>query len=102
MKRVILGFLTVALAAAFSIAGAQDQQQGKMQTAARSFTGEIMDAACANMGSHDTMMKQEGASSAKECSDKCVQGGSKYVLCARTQKRTYQLSEQDQAKQYSG
>lgn len=66
------------------------------------FTGEIMDSACAAMGSHDQMMKKEGATSAKECSDKCVQGGSKYVLYDAATKTTYQLDDQKKATQFSG
>ncbi len=43
-----------------------------------------MDSQCAQMGSHEQMMKQEGAKSAKECSDASVKAGGKYVLYAAT------------------
>ena len=44
------------------------------------FTGEIMDSECAKVGSHDVMMKKEGAKNATQCSLACVKMGSKYVL----------------------
>lgn len=67
-----------------------------------SYTGEIMDAACAAMGSHDAMMKQEGAKDAKECTLKCVAGGSKFVLYDAASKTTYQLDDQTKPKDFAG
>ena len=66
------------------------------------FKGEIMDSQCAGMGSHDQMMKSEGAKNAKECSDACVKMGGKYVLYSAGSKTTYQLDDQDKAKEFSG
>jgi len=68
----------------------------------KAFNGEIMDSQCAGMGSHDQMMKQEGAKNAKECSDACVKMGGKYVLYDAGTKTTYQLDDQTKAKQFSG
>ena len=109
MPRITLCFLAFALTAGIPVAasaqdssGGTDQSQGKNIGTSRMYKGEIMDAACAKMGSHDAMMKSEGATSAKECSDKCVQGGSKYVLYDKTRKRTYPLDDQDKVKQFSG
>lgn len=67
-----------------------------------SFSGEVMDSQCAPMGSHDAMMKQEGANNAKECSDACVKMGGKYVLFDAEKKTTYQLDDQNKAKEFSG
>jgi len=80
------------MAALFIPAWAQD----------KSFNGEIMDSQCASMGSHDQMMKQEGAKNAKECSDACVKMGGKYVLYDAGTKTTYQLDDQTKAKEFSG
>src|SRR5215469_2640090 len=66
------------------------------------FTGEIMDSQCAQMGSHEMMMKQEGAKNAKQCSDACVKAGGKYVLYDGATKTIYQLDDQDKAKEFSG
>lgn len=66
------------------------------------FTGEIMDSACAAMGSHTQMMKQEGAKDAKDCTLKCVQAGSKFVLYNAARKASYQLDDQDKAKEFAG
>jgi hypothetical protein len=68
----------------------------------KAFKGEIMDSQCAAMGSHDQMMKQEGAKNAKECSDACVKMGGKYVLYDAGTKTTYQLDDQTKAKKLSG
>jgi hypothetical protein len=66
------------------------------------FTGEIMDSQCAAMGSHDQMMKPEGAKDAKECTLKCVQGGGKFVLYDSANKTAYQLDDQEKPKQFAG
>ena len=109
MRKVTISLMAVLVGAALTvIASAQDQSASQASAAksssnmSRSYKGEIMDAPCAKMGSHGAMMKQEGATSAKECSDKCVQSGSKYVLYDKTHKRTYSLDDQDKAKQFSG
>ena len=80
------------MAALFIPAWAQD----------KSFNGEIMDSQCASMGSHDQMMKQEGAKNAKECSDACVKMGGKYVLYDAGTKTTYQLDDQTKPKNSPG
>jgi len=53
---------------------------GVARSADHTFTGEIMDSQCAQMGSHDNMMKSEGAKNAKECAIACVKSGGKYAL----------------------
>ncbi len=68
----------------------------------KTFTGEIMDSACAMMGGHESMMKDEGAKDAKECTLKCVNSGSKLVLYDARSKTTYQLDDQSKAKDFSG
>ena len=68
----------------------------------RSFTGEIMDSQCAGMGSHDKMMKGMDAKDAKDCSQKCVRMGGKYVLFDPATKRTYALDDQQKADQFAG
>jgi type 1 fimbria pilin len=69
---------------------------------ARSFKGEIMDSACAKMGSHDMMMKKEGAKNAKECTLGCVKMGSKYVLFDSASKKVYELDDQTKPEQFAG
>lgn len=119
-KRILsLLFASVLAFALTASAGAQDNpsqqqqpetsapQQGPQQSPqkmgkSKTYTGEVMDSACAKVGSHDVMMKQEGAKDAKECTDKCVQAGSTYVLYNSTKKRAYQLDDQDKAKEFSG
>lgn len=68
----------------------------------RSFTGEIMDSQCAAMRSHDRMMKGVDAKDAKECSQKCVRLGGKYVLYDLATKTTYQIDDQQKADAYAG
>jgi hypothetical protein len=68
----------------------------------RSFTGEIMDSQCAGMGSHEKMMQGVDAKNAKECSQKCVGLGGKYVLYDPSAKAVYQLDDQGKAATYAG
>lgn len=68
----------------------------------RSFTGEIMDSQCAGMRSHDKMMQGVDAKNAKECTQKCVQLGGKYVLFDPATKTAYQLDNQEKAAPFAG
>jgi hypothetical protein len=75
---------------------------GTAQAADKTFTGEIMDSQCADMGSHDNMMKGEHASNAKECAISCVKKGGKYALYDPAGKRAYALDNQKKAQAFAG
>jgi hypothetical protein len=75
---------------------------GVARAADKTFTGEIMDSQCAQMGSHDMMMKGENAKNAKECAIACVKSGGKYALYDTAAKRAYQLDNQKKAAGYAG
>jgi ATP-dependent protease HslVU (ClpYQ) peptidase subunit len=75
---------------------------GVARAANRTFTGEIMDSQCAQMASHDNMMKGEGATNAKECTIACVKSGGKYALYDPAAKRAYQLDNQKKAAAFAG
>jgi len=69
----------------------------------RSFTGEVMDSACASAGSHSGMMSKEGGpKTAKACTEACVKGGAKYVLYNSATKTTYQLDDQTKPAEFAG
>lgn len=68
----------------------------------KTFTGEIMDSACAMMGGHESMMKEEGAKDAKECTLKCATSGANLVLYDAGSKTTYQLDDQSKPKDFAG
>jgi hypothetical protein len=70
-------------------------------TAAATFTGEIMDEACAKDGSHAVMFKKMGTNDPKACTEACVKAGSKYVLL-ESGKTYYHLSDQKKPKAFSG
>ena len=76
--------------------------QGSQSSGTHTFMGDIYDSACAQMGSHQQMMKQEHVKTARECTLKCVDSGSKLVLYNRARKMIYQLDDQDKAKQFAG
>lgn len=105
---MLLAFLAFSLV--LPAAAQEDSSQAKQGGAtmspagkARTFTGEIWDSDCAKMGSHEQMMKGEGAKDAKECTLNCVEKmGSKFVLYDKAKKATYELSDQDKAKEYAG
>lgn len=93
MKAVGLGFMGVLL-----LAGA-----GYAAQAGSTYTGEIMDAACASSGSHAGMMKQDPSmKTAKDCTNGCVAHGSKYVLYDQATKTTYELDDQTKPKEFAG
>jgi hypothetical protein len=67
------------------------------------FKGEIMDSACAKMGSHDAMMKQHtNMKTAKDCTLGCVKAGSKFVLYDSSTKNVYEIDDQKKAEQFAG
>ncbi len=68
----------------------------------KTYTGEIFDSQCAMMGSHDQGYKMTNTSSAKDCTQACVKMGGKYVLYDAAKKATYQLDDQDKAKEFAG
>src|ERR1017187_1418430 len=93
MKRLALGFAAILM---FSTgAGAAPKTQ--------TFTGEIMDSQCANMGAHEQMMKtHENINTAKECTLVCIKEGGKFVLFNALTKITYQLDDQNKLAQFAG
>jgi hypothetical protein len=68
----------------------------------KTFTGEVMDSQCADMASHDNMMKGEGAHNAKECSIACVKKGGTYALYVAADKQAYKLDNQKKAAAIAG
>jgi hypothetical protein len=94
--------MLLSLAAGMLLAGAVAAQ--KTITPPTTFTGEVMDSACARAGSHDAMMKMKksGAADAKECTQKCVQAGASYVLFNPTNKIAYQFDDQQKAAEFAG
>jgi len=69
----------------------------------RTFNGEIMDSACAGMGSHEGMMKSHAdIKDAKGCTLGCVKGGAKFVLYDATSKTVYDLDDQKAPVQFAG
>jgi hypothetical protein len=94
MKRIwlaVLGLTTVTLLT-IGLAAAADM----------TYTGEIMDSACAKMGSHTMMMKKEGIASAKDCTSGCVKAGAKFVLYNSAMKKTYELDDQTKPEAFAG
>lgn len=101
MKSSVLT-VPVALFFAVTVAQAAKPRVQNDQSTAKTFSGEIMDSACAQMGSHKEMEAKEGAKTARACTEACVKNGSALVLYNPATKMTYQLSDQDKAKMYAG
>lgn len=91
MKRI--SFLTLFLAASSSVF-AQDKSS--------TFSGEVMDKQCAQMGSHENMMKTEGAKDAKECTLACVKNGGSFVLLDPQTKKVYPIQDEKKVREYAG
>lgn len=66
------------------------------------FTGEIMDKQCAQMQSHDNMMKSMGAHNAKECALACVKNGDKFALFDSATKKVYLIDNDKKVREYAG
>ena len=94
MRKVILSLFASAslLAILFSLGFAAQKSQ--------TFAGEIMDQQCALLGGHSAMMNQ--GESAKDCSNRCVSIGGKYVLFDGASKMVYQLDDQKKAQPFAG
>jgi type 1 fimbria pilin len=91
-----LGFALAASILLCGLALAAPQKNG-------TFSGEIMDSACAKMGSHDAMMKQHpNMKTAKDCTLGCVKAGSKFVLYDSSTKNVYEIDDQKKAEQFAG
>ena len=65
------------------------------------FSGEIMDEACAKGGGHESMFKKMGTNDPKACTEACIKGGSKYVLF-KPDKTFYELDNQKKPAQFAG
>jgi len=65
------------------------------------FTGELMDKQCAQMGSHETMMKAENAKNAKECTLACAKDGGLALLDPQT-KKAYSIDDESKVREYAG
>ena len=85
--------LTCLLVAGFS---------GFAQNKKGTFSGEIMDKQCAQMSSHDNMMKGEGAKDAKECTLACVKHGGAYALLDPQTKKVYAIEDDKKVRDYAG
>ena len=87
MKQIsIFGFLLMAGLSAFAA-----------QNKGGTFSGEIMDKQCAQMGSHENMMKSEHAKDAKECTLACVKNGGTFALLDRQTKKVYSIDNEKKA-----
>lgn len=68
------------------------------------FRGEIMDSRCAEMGSHDAVMKMQGFQTPLECALFCAHyqnPPSVWVLYDPASKKTYQLSDQGKVQPFA-
>jgi hypothetical protein len=86
--------LAICLAAVAMFVGAS---YAAPQDAPKSFTGDIMDSACAKGGAHSPTM-----GTSKQCTLACVKNGSKFVLYDGATKTTYQLDDQKKPEAFAG
>jgi hypothetical protein len=90
MKKLIMSITTCVLLAP-GLTAAKDT----------TFSGEIMDQACAKGGGHESMFKKMGTNDPKACTEACVKGGSKYVLF-KSDKTFYELDNQKKPAAFAG
>jgi hypothetical protein len=101
MRKSVLGLVLLAVTVFIGAEVTHAQNQ--------SFTGEIMDGACAGMGSHAMMLKEHGMAgkenelaAKKMCTMDCVKNGSKFVLFDAGTKNVYQLDDQKKPADFAG
>jgi hypothetical protein len=85
----------IVLAAAFWPNGAD---------AGHSFSGEIMDSQCAQLGSHEKMMAEHNFTTALQCALFCARAqapAGRFVLFDKAKNRIYSLDNQEQAELYA-
>ncbi len=87
MKKLVYLSLAIFLWASISLAVPRG---GKEKT----FVGNISDGMCG--------LKHMMPGGDKECTLKCVSGGSKFVLADTAHKKVYQLSDQEKPKEFAG
>ena len=87
MKKLTYLGLALFLAAGMSIAAPKNAGKGK------TFVGDISDKMCG--------AKHGMGGSAQDCTLKCVEGGSKFVL-STPKGKIYDLSDQDKPKEFAG
>ncbi len=87
MKKLVYFALAILVSASLSLAASKG---GKKKT----FTGNISDAMCG--------LKHMMPGGDKECTLRCVNGGSKFVLADAAHKKVYQLSDQEKPKEFAG
>jgi len=90
MKKFVIAALASASLLAVSLAAQKPQ----------TFNGEIMDQQCALLGGH-SLMQQKGES-AKDCTNRCVSIGGKYVLYDAGTKTAYILDDQKKPQPFAG
>jgi hypothetical protein len=66
------------------------------------FSGEIMDKQCAQMGSHQNMMEAEHAKTAKECALACVKNGDSFALLDPSTKKVYVIEDEKKVRPFAG
>jgi len=102
--------LGMALLFAISMCQARAVKAAQDQSSSKTFSGYVMDSACAQMGSHSEMEQKHGmkgndklsGADARKCTELCISSSSQYVLYDSANKMTYQLSDQEKAKQFAG
>ena len=72
------------------------------QSGMEAFSGEIMDAQCALLGSHKMMLKTTGADNDKDCALACAKMGGRYMLYDPASKKAYQLDDQSNLAAFAG
>ncbi len=88
MNKAAYSALAILLAVGLSLAAPKPGKGGK------TFTGEISDSMCG--------LKHVMPGGAKDCTEQCVKGGSKYVLADSAHSKVYELSNQEKPKAFAG
>lgn len=89
------------LGAALPAIPASKHPQGPDTQRSLNLVGEIMDSRCAIEGSHDKMMRQNGAKDIRECTLQCAKNGGSFVLIDPETRTVYQLDDQEKPAKFA-
>lgn len=104
-KKTILGLAMLACAGVVSPVVSASPGPARGRSGAKVFLGEIWDSACATAANHASMASVVGADpkNAAQCTRMCVEAGAKYVLLVdHSDQITYELDDQEKAKEFAG
>ncbi len=91
MRKLLLTLLFLLLAGGIALAASP-----------RTYTGQIMDSACAKAGNHNAGYKMTGTHTPRACTLACVKAGSHFVLYNPSTRHAYRIDNAADGRRFAG